>query len=1193
MNKPKEILELERIYGITLRESVPNEYGYVGANCYVIDAEGTVTQLNLSHNQLTEIKGLDNFDSLQELSLSYNQLTEIKSLGKLISLQELYLSRNELTDIKVLENLVNLQKLYLSNNRLTDIKVLENLVGLQELNLSNNQLTDIKVLENLVSLQELNLSNNRLTEIKGIEYLVGLQELNLSNNPLSDTKVLENLVGLQKLDLSNNPLTEIKGIEYLVGLQELNLSNNPLSDTKVLENLVGLQELNLSNNQLADIKMLSNFVGLQELNLSYNQLTDIKVLSNFVGLQVLDLSNNRLTDIKVLENLVDLQQLDLSYNRLTDIKVLENLVDLQKVYLSNNRLTEIKVLENLVGLQELDLSYNHLSDINVLKSLVDLQKLNLSHNQLTDIKAIENLVDLQKLYLSHNQLTDIKSIKHFVDLQRLDLSNNQLTDIDALKKLIDYLNYLRIDNNPFLEKADLSLKEYENHRDIIQKYFSDLKQTRVEVTLPAKVMLLGNHASGKTTFRHYMLNGELTKQESTPILNIVPYPKGWTERMKLPEAILFDFGGQDYYHGLYQAFFSEDPIYMLFWCEKSNRNDVQQANDDTNSGTRNFTKEYWMRQLAYVYTKRNRGRKRKDSEEEDSSTGPLPEPLLLIQTYAEEEKETTDETAYGEEMRLRLKNTVGEFYISLNEKTGKDPLHKLQRECVIALLSREIEKKRKTLKKGVYYNSFLEYILAWDEKDYATLDDVFKKYDYEEENKDTKRTFLEVELEMLNRKGLVLYYRENEQLKDVVWLNPTKTVEYIHKDVLSGPNVKKGYNGIVPQEDFEKDLCHDEKIRELLKWEKVIFFDENNNDKQDPRYIIPGYLQLASEDKYYKLLNFGFVNPNFTLKFRHFIPFGLINQLICLYGGNPDYKMFWRDQLVFTYNGEYMLWIKLDFEKLTIAVYIRPQQDFPSKRQLALNEVEKMIYRNILDLYWGKEAPRDRQMKEHLKQRDSTQDIPKDMYLSVNGEDSFIRATDLEEAQKGQTTIAVYGFETEEKPPIPKPYTQRINLYKNFTDNEDIYDMKKIFVSFATEDEIYKNDFMRHTITMQKNGLIDKPFVCSDIEPSAIWDEVVRKRLNDCDIMICLVSSYFLNSDYINRVEVKEAMEQDKKLVPIVVRPCDWRTSEVGKFQSLGKGEHISLDSNDIECTENEKEGRWTKIIEEMRAKLFPDYRPD
>jgi internalin A len=875
--------------------------------------------------------------------------------------------------------------------------------------------------------------------------------------------------------------------------------------------------------------------------------------------------------------------------------------------LSANQLTDIKGFEHFVGLQELYLYGNQLTDIKGLEYLVGLQRLDLSHNQLMDIKGMENLVGLQQLDLSHNQLMDIKVLENLVNLQRLDLSYNQLTDIKGLASIVGYLNYLKINNNFFLKSANLLLKRDENNRDIILKYFSDLKQAKVTVTLPAKVMLLGNHATGKTAFRYYMLQGKFIKPQSTPMLEIVPYPERWKN---LPKAIIFDFGGQDYYHGLYQAFFSEDSIYMLFWCNKSNRNDVQQAKDGTNSGIRNFTKEYWMHQLMYVYTKRSRGRK-KTGLEEHSFSEQLP--LLLVQTHADE-KETTDRTEYQEKVQLLLKNTVDEYDISLDKNTENDRLFELKREYVKASLLGEIEKKRQSREEGAYYERFLNYILAWDTEKCVKVDEVLKEYDREEENEENKRTILKVELEMLNRKGLVLYYRENKWLNDVVWLNPAKTVKTIYETVLSKKEVKIKYKGIVPEDVFNR-LCSDKKIRELLKCEKVIFFDKNNG--QGTRYIVPGYLPLSHEYEDYTH-SLGFEKPNFTLKFRYFIPFGLINQLICLYGGNPNYKKFWRDQLIFTYNEEYRLCIKLDFSQLTITVYIHPQQGPLSKRQLALKEVEKTIYRNILDLYWGKEInyqiDRDdinrnasekkkeegsffKQVQQYLKDWDSTEDIPEDMYISID-EDLFVRATDLEKAKIHQITIPAYDLvETGEKTvngevikviaSMPRQYDKRI-LYRYFTNNKYIRDMKKIFISFATEDEEYKDEFMRHTVTMQKNGLIDKPFACSDIESGAKWDETIEEKLNDCDILICLVSPYYLNSNYIY---IKEAMKQDKKLIPIIVRACDWETSEVGGFQAALRAKCITLDSNDLtEYTKNEREGRWSKIIKEMREKLFLNY---
>jgi Leucine-rich repeat (LRR) protein len=107
MNKQKEILELEKVYGITLSESKPDERNRLERNSYAVDKNGKITHLNLSGNQLTEIKGLEKFVDLRSLDLSENQLTEIKGLETLVKLQELNLLKNQLKRIVPLETSEN------------------------------------------------------------------------------------------------------------------------------------------------------------------------------------------------------------------------------------------------------------------------------------------------------------------------------------------------------------------------------------------------------------------------------------------------------------------------------------------------------------------------------------------------------------------------------------------------------------------------------------------------------------------------------------------------------------------------------------------------------------------------------------------------------------------------------------------------------------------------------------------------------------------------------------------------------------------------------------------------------------------------------------------------------------------------------------------------------------------------------
>nr|MDO8112253.1 leucine-rich repeat domain-containing protein [Candidatus Sigynarchaeota archaeon] len=62
--------------------------------------------LYLLHNEITEIKGLDNLKSLDELHLQHNKITEIKGLDRLSKLRTLHLHDNQITELKGLENLI-------------------------------------------------------------------------------------------------------------------------------------------------------------------------------------------------------------------------------------------------------------------------------------------------------------------------------------------------------------------------------------------------------------------------------------------------------------------------------------------------------------------------------------------------------------------------------------------------------------------------------------------------------------------------------------------------------------------------------------------------------------------------------------------------------------------------------------------------------------------------------------------------------------------------------------------------------------------------------------------------------------------------------------------------------------------------------------------------------------------------------
>ena len=439
----------------------------------------------------------------------------------------------------------SLQKLSLISTKLSDYTVLSELKGLTNLNLSNNNLTDVEFLKELKGLTNLNLSNNNLTDYELLKELKGLTNLNLSNNNLKDVEILKELKGLTTLDLSSNNLKDVEILKELKGLTNLNLSYNNLKDVEILKELKGLTNLNLTSNNLKDVEILKELKGLTNLNLSYNNLKDVEILKELKGLTTLNLSYNNLKDVEILKELKGLTTLNLWNNNLTDVEFLKELKGLTTLNLWNNNLTDVEILKELKGLTNLDLSNNNLKDVEILKELKGLTTLNLSYNNLKDVEILKELKGLTTLDLSYNNLTDVEILKELKGLTTLDLDNNPII-------------------NPPEEIVEQGI-------EAIYNYFDEAEKQGLDYIYEAKVLIVGEPGSGKTTLTQKLKDNkkwqkELKGKKTDSTVGIIidklkfPYHKDESKEIK---AHLWDFGGQDIQYVLHQYFFTERSLYIL------------------------------------------------------------------------------------------------------------------------------------------------------------------------------------------------------------------------------------------------------------------------------------------------------------------------------------------------------------------------------------------------------------------------------------------------------------------------------------------------------------------------------------------------------------------------------------------------------------------------------------------------------
>ncbi len=115
----------------------------------------------------------------------------------------------------------------------------------------------------------------------------------------------------------------------------------------------------------------------------------------------------------------------------------------------------------------------------------------------------------------------------------------------------------------------------------------------------------------------------------------------------------------------------------------------------------------------------------------------------------------------------------------------------------------------------------------------------------------------------------------------------------------------------------------------------------------------------------------------------------------------------------------------------------------------------------------------------------------------------------------------------------------------------------KIFISYAHEDQIYLERLLVQLATLKRKRLIED-WTDKAIKPGEQWDQAIKHALDQAGIVLFLVSPDFLASDYIHDVEISNALENlginQTLLTPIIIRPCNFRSSELSKFQALPIG---------------------------------------
>lgn len=542
----------------------------------------------------------------------------------------------------------------------------------------------------------------------------------------------------------------------------------------------------------------------------------------------------------------------------------------------------------------------------------DVQILELSYNK----TEIEKLVidaaifpNVEYIFAYQSKIKSFEIKGNLSKLKEINLGENKIEKLEL--SIIDRcpnLEYLVLSENPFVDNLPEGTIENDNTLANVKEFLNALKdgtQQNDEI----RIILVGNSTSGKTTFYRLMIdveNFDKSKLYSTHEMGTyrVEVDREETSSSAQPKKIyinLWDFGGQEFYHVIHQLFLGKNTIYLLFMTEKYNQNAILSTSirkkqkdgsiQDTEEKIEHFHHTYWLQTI-------------RDNENIDIEKGEKYSPILLVQNKIDMYPTSIDfNDKCVEEYQINRNDNV--FRLSLDkviESTKNEQENDYTRNFE-KFGEKFTELRDKTLDENEIPTiwTLVRNIIRKlsEQKNYLTYQEFYEECSaiYPQ---DKKPTTINALIGWLKAIGTILYYgNENENLKDIVFINPIWVSNIIYEilnyDVKNnkGKFNKKHALGTLKGNESLTDI-----FLNLMKYEKFgLIFQIPNTDE----YIAPQYLDADCNNQSSLKLFTNLTKFSFSLYYPDILPNSILTKFISKYGEYvKEYdELCWKNGIVF------------------------------------------------------------------------------------------------------------------------------------------------------------------------------------------------------------------------------------------------------------------------------------------------------
>ncbi len=145
----------------------------------------------------------------------------------------------------------------------------------------------------------------------------------------------------------------------------------------------------------------------------------------------------------------------------------------------------------------------------------------------------------------------------------------------------------------------------------------------------------------------------------------------------------------------------------------------------------------------------------------------------------------------------------------------------------------------------------------------------------------------------------------------------------------------------------------------------------------------------------------------------------------------------------------------------------------------------------------------------------------------------------------------------------------------------------QIFIAYSREDAPYLNEIKKALRPLELKGSA-KIWYDGEIVPGKIWEDEIKQALHNANIIMLLVSSDSIYSEYFYKKEVQEALARHEQglchVVPVILRDCLWEETQLAKLQALPQDAKPIADWKSPDAAYKSIAVGVAKLVEEIKA---------